>query len=99
MSCATITLIHDSFIATGNFLEYDVAEGWEPLCHFLDVPVPDEEFPSGNVAADYHKRVEDCMKPRFLRSIRNLVLISTAVIGSGCYVYCQDAPGMKSWIS
>ncbi len=26
----------------------DLSEGWEPLCQFLGVPVPDEPFPRAN---------------------------------------------------
>jgi len=28
-----------------RLLEYNVRDGWEPLCRFLDVPVPEEPFP------------------------------------------------------
>ncbi len=31
-----------------RLLVYEVAEGWEPLCEFLGVPVPDEPFPRLN---------------------------------------------------
>jgi hypothetical protein len=31
-----------------RLLTYDVAQGWEPLCAFLGVPVPDEPFPRIN---------------------------------------------------
>lgn len=71
--------------AKGNFLEYDVTQGWEPLCEFLGLPIPDEDFPSGNVADEFHKRVEGSMKPRFIRGIRNLVLGTAVVIGGGVY--------------
>jgi hypothetical protein len=33
-----------------RLLVFDVAEGWEPLCQFLDVPVPDGPFPHLNDA-------------------------------------------------
>ncbi len=32
-------------IAPERLLVFDVAEGWEPLCDFLEVPVPDTPFP------------------------------------------------------
>jgi hypothetical protein len=35
-------------IAPERLLIFDVAEGWEPLCAFLDLPVPDEPFPHEN---------------------------------------------------
>jgi hypothetical protein len=31
-----------------RLLVFDVAEGWEPLCRFLDVPVPSHPFPRLN---------------------------------------------------
>lgn len=31
-----------------RLLVYDVRQGWEPLCRFLDVPVPDKPFPRLN---------------------------------------------------
>lgn len=31
-----------------RLLEFNVAQGWEPLCAFLDVPVPDLPFPQHN---------------------------------------------------
>ena len=32
----------------GNLLEYDIREGWGPLCRFLDTPIP-TEIPFPNV--------------------------------------------------
>jgi hypothetical protein len=31
-----------------RLLVHDIADGWEPLCEFLDVPVPDTPFPRLN---------------------------------------------------
>ena len=33
---------------THQLLVFDVREGWEPLCKFLDLPVPDIPFPNVN---------------------------------------------------
>ncbi len=35
-----------------RLLEFEVAQGWEPLCLFLDVPVPDKPFPHLNDTAE-----------------------------------------------
>lgn len=35
-------------VPKAKLLVYDVREGWEPLCKFLDVPVPDEPYPNLN---------------------------------------------------
>ena len=32
-----------------RLLEYEIGEGWEPLCKFLGKEVPEEEFPHGNM--------------------------------------------------
>ncbi len=43
---------HNDAVVAGvpaeRLLVYRVAEGWGPLCDFLGVPVPDEEFPNVN---------------------------------------------------
>jgi hypothetical protein len=38
-----------------KLLVYDVKEGWEPLCEFLDAPVPDEPFPRLNDARTFRR--------------------------------------------
>ena len=40
-------------IAPERLLVFDVAEGWEPLCRFLGVPVPDQPFPHRNVGSEF----------------------------------------------
>lgn len=38
-----------------QLLVFDVKEGWEPLCRFLDVPVPDVPFPHVNDSDDFRR--------------------------------------------
>jgi len=40
-------------IAPARLLVFDVAEGWGPLCAFLDVPVPATPFPHRNLKDDF----------------------------------------------
>ena len=42
--------VRDS-IDPARLLVFNVREGWEPLCRFLEVPVPDEPFPRLNDTA------------------------------------------------
>lgn len=44
-------------IAPERLLVYRPGDGWEPLCRFLDVPVPDEEFPHLNDTAEFRARI------------------------------------------
>jgi hypothetical protein len=39
-----------------RLLVFDVAEGWEPLCAFLGLPVPDIPFPSTNNTKEFQER-------------------------------------------
>jgi hypothetical protein len=40
-------------VPDGRLLEFDVSQGWEPLCEFLELPVPDEPFPRLNDTAGF----------------------------------------------
>lgn len=40
-------------IPAERLLVFHVADGWEPLCEFLDVPVPDEPFPRSNPKKEF----------------------------------------------
>lgn len=40
-----------------QLLVYHVKEGWEPLCRFLDVPIPDAPFPHANDRAAITRRM------------------------------------------
>jgi len=35
-------------VPSDRLLEFDVRQGWQPLCEFLGVPVPDKPFPHAN---------------------------------------------------
>jgi hypothetical protein len=43
-------------IPAGRLLVYRPGDGWEPLCRFLGVPAPDEDFPHLNDTAWYRSR-------------------------------------------
>ncbi|HEY1707801.1 MAG TPA: sulfotransferase [Rhizomicrobium sp.] len=40
-------------IAPKRLLVYEVAQGWEPLCRFLDVPIPATPMPKKNTTEDF----------------------------------------------
>lgn len=43
-------------IAADRLLVFEAAEGWQPLCEFLDCPVPDEPYPRVNSSEEFSKR-------------------------------------------
>ena len=49
-------------VPKGQLLIYDVVEGWNPLCEFLELPIPTEEFPHLNKRENFHKMVKEMIK-------------------------------------
>lgn len=54
-------------LPAGRLLVYNVAEGWEPLCAFLGVAVPDEPFPNINDATEFRRFWRRQMAPLLVR--------------------------------
>ncbi len=46
-----------SKVPADRLLVYDIKQGWEPLCEFLDVPVPDSPMPHLNDAGSFRAMV------------------------------------------
>ena len=45
-------------VSPERLLTYDVAEGWEPLCGFLNVSVPNTPFPRTNSTHEFQARTD-----------------------------------------
>lgn len=45
-----------------SLLVYDVRQGWEPLCGFLNKSIPDEEFPHLNKKENFKDMLSELMK-------------------------------------
>ncbi|MEH6452397.1 MAG: sulfotransferase family protein [Psychromonas sp.] len=41
-----------------RLLTYELGSGWEPLCQFLQCPIPDQPYPYGNNTADFKRKVD-----------------------------------------
>ena len=46
------------FVPAEKLLIFDVREGWEPLCSFLEVPVPNHPFPHANDRATTQESIK-----------------------------------------
>ena len=51
-----------NYVPANKLLVFDVCEGWEPLCKFLDVEVPCESLPHTNKKEDFHIMVAELMQ-------------------------------------
>jgi hypothetical protein len=72
-----------------DFLEFNVKEGWEPLCKFLGDNVPDTPFPVGNDTKEMQALVRG-LKEENDRAIRKnavkvLGIVSAVVAGFGVW--------------
>ncbi|KAF4445676.1 hypothetical protein F53441_10625 [Fusarium austroafricanum] len=56
-----------------QLLEYRMGDGWEPICEFLEKPVPEQEFPHVNEAAELRRLIADKIK-------RNIIEVATVAI-------------------
>ncbi|KAJ9144632.1 NAD dependent epimerase/dehydratase [Pleurostoma richardsiae] len=64
-----------------RLLEYRVSEGWEPLCEFLEVPVPKgEPFPNINDNRIFVERSRRRNRMQMLNAGLRLLLVSTLAI-------------------
>jgi hypothetical protein len=56
-NCTSVLRAHENDVIASvsqeQLLVFDVADGWEPLCAFLCVPVPEEPFPRVNTTAEF----------------------------------------------
>lgn len=46
-----------NFIPIDQLLEYEISEGWEPICKFLGVEVPELPFPYKNKTIDFQQQI------------------------------------------
>jgi hypothetical protein len=46
-------------VPADRLLVWDVTQGWEPLCDFLELPVPDQPFPNLNDSKEFVERIID----------------------------------------
>jgi hypothetical protein len=65
-------------VPADRLLVYEVREGWEPLCSFLGVPVPEgKPFPHLNDSAEFRARIEH--GARAMRTIGYAILGAAAL--------------------
>ncbi|MGP0063766.1 MAG: sulfotransferase family protein [Isosphaeraceae bacterium] len=66
-------------IRADRLLVYEVSQGWEPLCAFLGLPVPEgKPFPHLNDAAEFRARIE--RGARIVRTIGYAALGAAALV-------------------
>jgi len=57
-----------------QLLDFQLTEGWEPLCAFLGKEVPDCPFPHANDSKEYQARGKKLGRKMMGRAARNVLL-------------------------
>ncbi|MFF3442453.1 sulfotransferase family protein [Streptosporangium sp. NPDC002721] len=57
----------EAAMAPGRLLRFEVGQGWEPLCGFLGVAVPEGPFPTVNDSADFARGARTNLGAMLLR--------------------------------
>ncbi|HEX6289915.1 MAG TPA: sulfotransferase [Herpetosiphonaceae bacterium] len=70
-----------------RLLVYDVKQGWEPLCRFLGVPVPDTPFPHLNDTAEFQRMLRQRLRSDRLALNGALMLV---MLGLGLLVWLRQ---------
>lgn len=79
-----------SLVRTDNLLEFNVKQGWEPLCQFLDKPVPATPFPQVNSEEQYLATVGAYQQKMLFQAMINLAFYTAPfvlVVGTMAYAY------------
>lgn len=65
-----------------KLLVFQAKDGWEPLCAFLGVPVPDEPYPRVNDTAEFKARIHKEWRRCALLEVGVLALAGALVVGA-----------------
>lgn len=73
-------------------LEWPVEDGWEPLCAFLDKPVPDEPFPHVNAAAEWAGQEMKLGKQYIVGAAQNVATFGVVAVALWTSYSCLKRP-------
>mmetsp|Transcript_14678 Transcript_14678/g.16239 ORF Transcript_14678/g.16239 Transcript_14678/m.16239 type:complete len:261 (-) Transcript_14678:1030-1812(-) len=65
-----------------RLLVFEVKEGWEPLCQFLGVPIPDEPFPNVNDTKEINELLTNYKRKSWAIALCIPALVSAAGYGA-----------------
>ena len=76
-----------------RLLEYKLGDGWEPLCKFLDKPVPDVPFPRVNDSEALQELLTIIIKRGLYNIFRRAVksVLPIVVLGLGFWLYSRNS--------
>jgi Sulfotransferase domain len=66
-----------------RLLEFRAVQGWEPLCKFLDKPVPTTPYPRTHSAQEFHDGDKAEIRRKYIAVFRNLALVAATLTTLG----------------
>lgn len=76
-----IAMVRGLGLPRERLLEWQAADGWAPLCEFLDKPGPaDVPFPKGNPTTEWMQRVGTTMQEHNKRALQNMAVFGMLII-------------------
>lgn len=78
-----------NIVPNGRLLEYEVKEGWEPLCRFLGKGVPKSKFPNVNDTENWVKLHKLLWRYAVFNAVKNVGcgMMGVSVVGIAWYMY------------
>ena len=71
-----------------SYLDWEVKEGWQPLCQYLGKEQPDEDFPWKNKGGDEFKRNADkCIEKMLVRAALKMCAVVTPMVAVGIGIW------------
>ncbi|KAM0386981.1 hypothetical protein ACHAQC_011170 [Fusarium culmorum] len=74
-------------LESGRRLDYNIGDGWEPLCEFLGKDVPDVPFPRVNDRADHSARVKENHRKMTIDALKLISPIVAVLVGVTFYYW------------
>ncbi|KAH8772376.1 NAD dependent epimerase, partial [Hyaloscypha finlandica] len=73
-------------VSQDRLLEFDIRDGWKPLCEFLNMPIPNHAFPNSNEKEAVNKKIRMIINNEICRSIKiSCILILLASLTYSFY--------------
>jgi len=68
-----------AYVPADKLLVYDVKDGWEPLCTFLDVDIPNDPFPHYHDTESYMKHIKNVKRWALVIALSGVILMGGAI--------------------
>lgn len=75
-----------AMVPKDKLLEFQIGEGWDRLCDFLEVPIPNVEYPNTNEAAAFRDRNRLRFRLALQRGLPRLIMTVLTIILAGMWI-------------